>query len=218
MIPPPCPYPYLPYVRLHCTMPCYGTFRVCVLECPPLGRPSLIKLVLVNTYCILTTPLLTRCYMHARVHDMTTTCTAHAHACHAHARAHAHVHVHVHDNYMHMHMHMSCTCACISNVHVVVMHARGQRDMRMHMHLHNSSGGNLRTLDFNAATETHAWPRPSGTSACDRELQTAHHDPGSATRQRRRRPRPRWRGALPFRSMTRSLRAAPCQLASSTRC
>ena len=48
LIPPPCPYPYLPYVRLHCTMPCYGTSRVCVLECPPLGRPSLIKLVLVN--------------------------------------------------------------------------------------------------------------------------------------------------------------------------
>ena len=29
-------------------MPCYGTPRVRVLECPPLGRPSLIKLVLVN--------------------------------------------------------------------------------------------------------------------------------------------------------------------------
>ena len=28
LIPPPCPYPYLPYVRLHCTMPCYGTSRV----------------------------------------------------------------------------------------------------------------------------------------------------------------------------------------------
>ena len=40
-LPPLCP-------RLHCTMPCYGTPRVRVLECPPLGRPSLIKLVLVK--------------------------------------------------------------------------------------------------------------------------------------------------------------------------
>ena len=47
-LPPPSPYPYLPCVRLHCTMPCYGTPRVRVLECPPLGRPSLIKLVLVK--------------------------------------------------------------------------------------------------------------------------------------------------------------------------
>ena len=45
LIPPPCPYPYLPYVRLHCTMPCYGTSRVRVLECPPLGRPSQSRLV-----------------------------------------------------------------------------------------------------------------------------------------------------------------------------
>ena len=29
-------------------LPCYGTPRVRVLECPPLGRPSLIKLVLVK--------------------------------------------------------------------------------------------------------------------------------------------------------------------------
>ena len=48
LLPPPSPYLYFPCVRLHCTMPCYGTPRVCVLECPPLGRPSLIKLVLVN--------------------------------------------------------------------------------------------------------------------------------------------------------------------------
>ena len=43
LLPPPSLYPYLPCVRLHCTMPCYGTPRVRVLECPPLGRPSLIK-------------------------------------------------------------------------------------------------------------------------------------------------------------------------------
>ena len=48
LLPPPSPYLYFPCVRLHCTMPCYGTPRVCVLECPPLGRPSLIKLVLVK--------------------------------------------------------------------------------------------------------------------------------------------------------------------------
>ena len=29
-----------PSVRLHRTMSLYGTSRVCVLECPPLGRPS----------------------------------------------------------------------------------------------------------------------------------------------------------------------------------
>ena len=45
----PRPYLYFPCVRLHRTMPCHGTYRVCVLECPPLGRPSLIKLVLVKT-------------------------------------------------------------------------------------------------------------------------------------------------------------------------
>ena len=39
LLPPPSPYLYFPCVRLHCTMPCYGTPRVCVLECPPLGRP-----------------------------------------------------------------------------------------------------------------------------------------------------------------------------------
>jgi hypothetical protein len=50
-LPPLCP-------RLHCTMPCYGTPRVRVLECPPLGRPSLIKLVLVNIKRIVCTPLL----------------------------------------------------------------------------------------------------------------------------------------------------------------
>ena len=44
----PRPYLYFPCVRLHRTMPCHGTYRVCVLECPPLGRPSLIKLVLVK--------------------------------------------------------------------------------------------------------------------------------------------------------------------------
>ena len=48
LLPPPSPYLYFPCVRLHCTMPCYGTPRVRVLECPPLGRPSLIKLVLVK--------------------------------------------------------------------------------------------------------------------------------------------------------------------------
>ena len=47
-LPPPSPYLYFPCVRLHRTMPCHGTPRVRVLECPPLGRPSLIKLVLVN--------------------------------------------------------------------------------------------------------------------------------------------------------------------------
>ena len=49
LLPPPSPYLYFPCVRLHCTMPCYGTPRVCVLECPPLGRPSLITLVHVNS-------------------------------------------------------------------------------------------------------------------------------------------------------------------------
>ena len=51
--PEPDPYLYFPCVRLHRTMPCHGTSRVCVLECPPLGRPSLIKLVLVKIYNLL---------------------------------------------------------------------------------------------------------------------------------------------------------------------
>ena len=46
---PDAPTPTPPSVRLPRTMPCYGTSRVRVLECPPLGRPSLIKLVLVKT-------------------------------------------------------------------------------------------------------------------------------------------------------------------------
>ena len=45
---PQSPYPHSPSVRLPRTMPCYGTTRVRVLECPPLGRPSLIKLVRVK--------------------------------------------------------------------------------------------------------------------------------------------------------------------------
>ena len=45
---PDAPTPTPPSVRLPRTMPCYGTSRVRVLECPPLGRPSLIKLVLVK--------------------------------------------------------------------------------------------------------------------------------------------------------------------------
>ena len=51
LFPPPRPYLYFPCVRLHRTMPCHGTFRVRVLECPALGRPSLIKLVLVKKNC-----------------------------------------------------------------------------------------------------------------------------------------------------------------------
>ena len=39
--------------EVHRTMPCHGTSRVCVLECPPLGRPSLIKPVLVKSYLTL---------------------------------------------------------------------------------------------------------------------------------------------------------------------
>ena len=49
---PDTPTPTPPSVRLPRTMPCYGTPRVRVLECPPLGRPSLIKLVLVKTRSI----------------------------------------------------------------------------------------------------------------------------------------------------------------------
>ena len=37
-----------PSVRLHRTMSLCGTLRVCVPECPPLGRPSIIKWVLVK--------------------------------------------------------------------------------------------------------------------------------------------------------------------------
>ena len=37
---PDTPTPTPPSVRLPRTMPCCGTPRVCVLECPPLGRPS----------------------------------------------------------------------------------------------------------------------------------------------------------------------------------
>jgi hypothetical protein len=60
----PTPLPPLPPVS-DCpvpTMPCYGTTRVIrvrVLECPPLGRPSLIKLVLVKS-----------CAMHAEIGTM----------------------------------------------------------------------------------------------------------------------------------------------------
>ena len=60
----PTPLPPLPPVS-DCpvpTMPCYGTTRVIrvrVLECPPLGRPSLIKLVLVKN-----------CAMHAEIGTM----------------------------------------------------------------------------------------------------------------------------------------------------
>ena len=44
----PSPYLYFPCVRLHRTMPCHGTSRVCVLECPPFGTRSLIKFVFAN--------------------------------------------------------------------------------------------------------------------------------------------------------------------------
>ena len=45
---PDTPTPTPPSVRLPRTMPCCGTPRVRVLECPPLGRPSPIKSVLVK--------------------------------------------------------------------------------------------------------------------------------------------------------------------------